>query len=334
MLRKATNHLNGAPVLFLILAMTFTGANVPFGKIIVQDMPVLLFLCVRFAIATAALSLLMRRTDWRTLQSQSREGGADILILAGVGSVLFTLFLLEGTKRTTATEAGIIAATLPAVVALIAVAVLRHAITGRGVATIALSILGLVIIQVSGTSGAGDATQTRGWAALAGNALVLLAVVCEAIFVLRSKNIATRLSPVALSFAVSAASLVLSLPLLAFEALQVDGSLYSRIPATTWALAVWYALSASVFCTILWYAGVGRVASWQAGLATTAIPVAAILVSTLTLGEVITTSQAAGAALVIAAIIVGAMAKPGTPKAPIPVDGVVASRSDASSKDL
>jgi drug/metabolite transporter (DMT)-like permease len=322
-------QLVAPPILFLILAMTFTGANVPFGKIIVQDMPVFLFLCVRFAIATAALAVLMRATDWAALRAQTQSGRLDILILAGVGSVLFTVFLLEGTKRTSATEAGIIAATLPAVVAALAVVVLRHRIGPRGIAAIALSILGLVIIQLTGALATGGSLAIDPAATLLGNALVLAAVVCEAVFVLRSRGIATRLSPVALSFAVSAASLVLSLPLLAIETTQANLAAYAAIPMQTWGLAVWYALSASVFCTILWYAGVGRVASWQAGLATTALPVTAITVAAVALGESMTAWQAAGAGLVIAAIVIGALAKAPAPLGGTTVDADRSKRSDA-----
>lgn len=327
MLDDHSNRLKIPPVLFLILAMTFTGANVPLGKFIVEDMPVFLFLGVRFAIATATLAFLLRHKDWRALMHLDRRQNSDVLILAGVGSLLFTVLLLEGTKRTSATEAGIIAATLPAVVAILAIVFMRARVTRRGSIAIGLSILGLVVIQSSGP----ETLQLQPiQTSLLGNALVLGAVICEAVFVLRSKDISQRVSPIALSLAVSATSLLLALPLILIELYHVGIAAYVQIPVTTWLAAAWYALTASVFCTVLWYAGVGRVEAWQAGLATTAIPVTAIAVAAILLGEVLTSVQAAGAVLVIAAITMGATTRDSRPThvAAPSVDGHRRNRSD------
>jgi drug/metabolite transporter (DMT)-like permease len=82
-----------------------------------------------------------------------------------------------------------------------------------------------------------------------------------------------------------------------------------------WLLGTWYALSASVFCLWLWYGGLPYVETWLAGLATAAIPVAALAASALYLREPIGAARLAGAALVIAAIVLGAMSGP-TGKAP------------------
>ena len=76
----------------------------------------------------------------------------------------------------------------------------------------------------------------------------------------------------------------------------------------TWLLGTWYALAASVICLWLWYRGLPYVETWLAGLATAAIPLAALATSALYLGETIGGWRLAGAALVIAGIVLGAMA--------------------------
>jgi drug/metabolite transporter (DMT)-like permease len=78
-----------------------------------------------------------------------------------------------------------------------------------------------------------------------------------------------------------------------------------------WVLGVWYSLAASVICLWLWYRGLPYVETWLAGLATAAIPVAALATSALYLGETIGPARLAGAALVIAGIVLGALASPG-----------------------
>jgi probable blue pigment (indigoidine) exporter len=62
-----------------------------------------------------------------------------------------------------------------------------------------------------------------------------------------------------------------------------------------------------VFCLWLWYGGLPHVETWLAGLATAAMPVTALAASALYLGETIGPVRLAGAALVIAGIVLGAL---------------------------
>jgi len=282
----------------LVLAMALTGSNVPFGKVIVSEIPVLLFLTIRFAIATLALLVVSRPADRQLLRQQGPALIGDIVVLSLVGSVLFTVFLLAGTQRTTASAAGIITATLPAVAAGLAAIFLRQPLTRAAGLSITLAVIGLAVMQ-AGATGQGSSPLS-----MTGNALVGLAVLSEATFVILSGRAARRLSPVGLSLGVSALGLVFSLPLGLW-------SLWTEPPgpisASTWALAVWYALSASVFCTILWYRGAAQAPSWQAGLATAALPITALAVSVAWLGETLASAQILGALLVIGAILAGAL---------------------------
>src|SRR3989304_1471580 len=49
-----------AAVLLLVAAMTLTGANVAFGKAIAAEIPVYAFVLFRFAVASAALAVMVR----------------------------------------------------------------------------------------------------------------------------------------------------------------------------------------------------------------------------------------------------------------------------------
>ncbi len=288
-----------AAILSLIAAMSFTGANVPFGKAIVLEVPVLVFLAFRFAVASIALLAVAHREPGPTLTALPTWRWLDIAILAAIGSVLFTLFMLEGTKRTAAVDAGIITATIPAVVALIGAAVSQRWPTTAQTLLITLAVAGLIAIQLGGNAaGAGGSWQ--------GNALVGAAVLCEATFVVVSQRMSALVRPIRLSLAVSVMSLAFCLPLAAFA---LDGFDPFAVRPEIWLLALWYALSSSVFCTVLWYRGAALVPTWLAGLATAALPVTAIAVAAAFLGEPVSAAQFAGATLVIVAIVVGALAK-------------------------
>jgi drug/metabolite transporter (DMT)-like permease len=161
---------------------------------------------------------------------------------------------------------------------------------------VALAVSGLVLVQATGARG--------GVTTLVGNLLVGAAVLCEASFVVLGKRLAPPYQPLRLSLGANLVGLALSLPLLA-AAPPFD---IASVAPGMWLLGTWYALSSSVICLWLWYRGLPHVETWLAGLATAAIPLTALAASALFLGETIGPARLAGAALVIAAIVVGALA--------------------------
>ncbi len=283
------------PFFLLIAAMTLTGANVPIGKVLIAHLVLADALALRFVVATIALALLLNNRDWQALAGLSRRDWLIVAILAVVGSVLFSVFILAGTAWTSASDAGIITATLPAVVTVAAALTYAERPGAYGFASVGLAVLGLAVLAIGRTDAASS---------LIGNALVMVAVACEATFVLASRAISARLSPICLSFAVAACSAAVTIPVSA--ATSATQSLWALTPQT-WLLALWYGLSASVFCTVLWYAGVGRVPSWQAGVATAALPLSALAVSILFLGEIADQFHVIGGGCVVAAIVLGAV---------------------------
>lgn len=287
-------------MLSLIVSMAMTGANVPVAKALVTHMPAETLLLLRFALAAVVLGIAMRFEPGPPLSGLGARQWGAVAVLGLVGSVLFTWFILAGVSRTSAASAGIITATLPAVIALAGVA-LGHRL-GRGqVAMIALAVAGVVLVQGE-LPGAAPAASLAG--AALGNLLIGCAVVCEATFAIVARGISGRLRPLRLSFAVALVSLAICLP---FGAPALFGLQLGAIEAATWTMFVWYALAASVLGTALWYLGVAHVEPWAAGLATAAVPVAAIVVSVLLLDERISAMQVAGAALVVLAILIGTL---------------------------
>ena len=219
----------------------------------------------------------------------------DLALMALLGLVGFTVLMLEGLKRTAAADAGIITATLPAVVAALGVVLLGDRLTRMQALSVALAVAGLALVQATSAAGGGS---------LAGNMLIAGAVICEASFVVLGKRLAPPYRPLRLAFGTNVAGLLMALPLALLDVSAFDAR---SVPSEMWLLAVWYALSASVFALWLWYAGLPQVETWLAGLATASMPVSALAVAALYLGEPIGPARLAGASLVIAAIVLGAL---------------------------
>jgi drug/metabolite transporter (DMT)-like permease len=230
----------------------------------------------------------------------------DLALMALLGMVGFTVLMFEGLKRTAAADAGIITATLPAVVAVLGMLFFGDRLARAQAFAVALAVAGLVLVQTTGAA--------RGASTLIGNLLIGGAVLCEASFVILGKRLAPPYRPLRLSFGANLVGLGLSIPLVLIDAPALD---LAAIRPAMWLLGTWYALAASVICLWLWYRGLPHVETWLAGLATAAIPVVALATSALYLGETIDSPKLAGAALVIAAIVLGAMSS--RPVAPPPL---------------
>jgi drug/metabolite transporter (DMT)-like permease len=284
----------------LLAAMTLTGANVAFGRAIAAECPVYLFLLFRFLVACGALAVLVHAEPGPRLTAMTSTERRDLVLMSLLGMVGFTVLMLEGLKRTSATDAGVITATLPAVAAVLGVVLAGDRLSRLQAAAVALAVAGVGLVQVAGAGLGGAAT-------LVGNLLVGGAVLCEASFVLLGKRLAPPWRPLRLAFGANLVGLALSLPL---ALPQMPGFVLSAVRPEMWALGTWYALSSSVLCLWLWYRGLPHVPTWLAGLATAAVPVAALAASAIYLGEAPGTVQLAGAALVIAAIALGAFAPP------------------------
>jgi drug/metabolite transporter (DMT)-like permease len=285
--------------LYLACAMLMTGANVPIGKVIVASMPVYAFTFLRFAAASAVLALLASREGGPRLGELQRHDWRDIAAMSLLGMVLYTVFILEGVKRTSGVDAGILLATLPAVVALLGAVVLRERPGAANILTVAMAASGVALILARETPAVAGQAST-----LLGDLLVGAAVLGEAAFVVLSRRLSGVLSPVRLAFAGSLAACALSVPpaLGSGELARLGG-----VSLEIWGLAGWYTLSASVLCLLLWYRGVAHVETWMAGICTACLPLAALAVSVLVLGEPLTWTQAGGAALVVLAILTGSL---------------------------
>ena len=284
----------------LTAAMVLTGANVVLVKAIVAEVPVYLFMLFRFLVSTGALLALVRGEPGPKLSEMRRGQARDLTVMALVGMVGFTALMFEGLKRTSAAEAGIITATLPAVVALLGVAGMRERLAIAQAAAVGLAVAGLLLVAAGAEPHSGS---------LFGNLLVAGAVVCEASFVILGKRLAPPYQPLRLALGANMVGLACAAPLALLE-MPFD---IGAISGATWMLATWYALSASVFCLWLWYRGLPQVETWLAGLTTAAVPVTALLAAMLFLAEKVDGWKLAGGALVLGAIVLGALAQP--PKA-------------------
>jgi drug/metabolite transporter (DMT)-like permease len=95
-----------------------------------------------------------------------RDEWFNLFLQALFGTFGFTLPMLGGLQRTSAVAAGGITSTIPVVVALLSWPILKERPNGRALASIALAIVGVVVINLAHVDqSAGGETSFTGTAA-------------------------------------------------------------------------------------------------------------------------------------------------------------------------
>ena len=281
--------------LYLSAAMTSVGSTVIASRLAADGLPPFTAVALRFLIATPLLYALMRvqRVRWPSLTA--RDVGL-LVMQAAAGSVGYTVLLMAGTHLSSPLDAGVMLGTLPAMSTLISAVVLREQQTARDWMAAAFATLGAIVV-----------TFTPGRAApsmdgLAGDALVLAAVACEAVFILLNRRLTVPLAPLALSTAMSGLGFVLALVPMMFEWRSV-----ASWQASALAAVAYYALVPTVLGYLCWYAGSARTSGTEAALFTAVAPVSAVLFAVILFGQTLTGTRLAGFALVLAGLLIGAL---------------------------
>ena len=280
---------------FLLLAgsMTLVGTYVALSKPLTAAIPVFALAFLRFAIASVAM------VPWsppaRGEPPLTRTEHRLFFVMSFFGNFLFSICMLYGVSMTTATAAGVILATLPAVVALLSRVFLRERLNPRVMLAVALAVGGIALLQLARPA----EESTRG-TTLLGNLLMFGAVVCEATYVIVAKRLSATRTPLRVSALINLWGLALITPFGLWQLARFD---LGALGASTWSLLVFYSLAASLFAVWMWVAGLRHVPANQAGVFTVALPLAATAVGTLFLGESFTLVHAAALALASAGVV-------------------------------
>ncbi len=287
----------------LALAQAAIAVNVIVGKFVIeQQMPIFLFLGIRFLISSLLLSMMVLIGKMRVIapthptHKLEKKDWVFLLGQAVTGGVLFNYLFFWGMESTTATSAGIISSTLPAFLAISAYVFLGEKFTFSKIAGIILAILGIVVISLdNGTDP--DAITGSFW----GDFLVLLAIFPEALYSIFNKYISNRVTPLGSAFIVNWLIFLMMLPL-AISSLPLAS--LNEIPSTHWALIGLGSLCGAFFYWA-WGEGLHTIPASTAAIFGGVLPVVTSLLGYLYLGERFGWYDFCGMLLVFASICVG-----------------------------
>jgi drug/metabolite transporter (DMT)-like permease len=284
--------------LFLTLAMAGAGSTVVASKIISTTLPPFTATCLRFAIASAVFALIIFLREEK-MPSLSRKDFALLLLQAGAGSVGYTVLMIVGLSLTSATNGGVIAGTLPAVTALLALLIFRQRPNKKVTTAIALSTAGVMMISIDISGGTLALPLLND---LLGMTILLLAMVCEGLFLMINKKLTTPIPALMLSATMCFLGFILSLVPAGIELTTISTS---GIPNNAIIAVAYYALIPTVLGFILWYEGASRTSNSEIALFTAVLPISAVIAAAVVLDEVVSTQQILGVTFVVAAILTG-----------------------------
>jgi drug/metabolite transporter (DMT)-like permease len=278
----------------LAAAMSIVGSSVVVGKMITSQIPIFMALTIRFLIAVPILIALSYRN--RSLHIPSKKMLVRVFLQSLTGVFLSNVLLLFGLQYTSASESGLLISTLPAMIAIIGWVILREPLSRYEWGGVVLSGLGVLVINMIGATANPSWTRTN----LLGNGLVFGAVICEALFTIFRKTSAELPALLGATW-VTGFSLLLCLPIGMVQMFNYD---WHSITSIQIAALVYYGVFVSVVGYFLWFRGVEDASVGVAGIFSGIVPVSAVVLSTVVLGEPFTSGHMLGLVLVLSAICI------------------------------
>ena len=284
-----------AIVVQLLLGMALFGSATPLSKLIGQQFSVFTASCMRMLIACLVLApftwLLTKRFG-----NAQRSDWWVIVAISLFGMVGFTAAMLFGMRLTTGVIGSTIMSATPAVTAGAAVVFFGAAMNWRTSGALALAVAGIVAINLLRTEGGGDTE-----APILGAALVAMAVCFEAAYTLLSRKLSDGISSLEATLAASLiAALVFVVLAIVFDPQPFD---FSDVGQTGWfAVAFWGAATAGL-APVLWYNGAREAPEALTAGAMAVMPLSALVLSYLLLGEPFRWSHLLGFGLVFSGLV-------------------------------
>lgn len=284
--------------LLLGLVMLFWAGNSITGRAVRDDIPPFTLALGRWLIAVAVLLPFAGRRLWAE-RAAALAGWRWITALGFLGIVCFNAFIYSGLHFTSAANALLLQASIPALVLVLDRALFGARAGGLHIAGVVASTVGVVGIVFKGDLSA-LTTLRLGM----GDVLVLCGVVVWALYtvLLRKKPPIASSSFLLLVFAIGALAMA---PLAAWEWEQ--GLTVAWSPKVLAAFA-YVGVFPSVLAYFIYNAATAQLGAARSGQAITLMPLFGALLSALLLGETLEGYHLVGMALILAGIVLSALA--------------------------
>lgn len=272
----------------LVLAMALWGSSFIALKFAFAELPPMWVIFGRMALGSLVFLLAWR---WRGRLDYRPGDWRYLLALAACEPCLYFIFEALALQHTSATQAGMITALLPLLVAMGAFLFLHERVARSTWAGFLLAVVGAIWLSLASEA------DSHAPAPLLGNFYEFLAMLCATCYTLLLKFLSERYSPFVLTAMQAFIGSLFFLPL---------ALLTEPLPSQFGVLGIGSVIYLGVVVTVgaygLYNFGVSRLPASQASGFTNLLPVFTLIFAALLLGESLTPMQYAAAALVFVGV--------------------------------
>lgn len=287
----------------LVLMVLIWGANFSVIKWAFVEIPPQPFNALRLVIASAVFLAAIR---WARRRAQTgdpvssivhtpnpltRRDRRDLIWLGLVGHLGYQFFFVGGVALSTASNAALIVGTTPTVLAVVSALLGRERISGFHWAGALLAVTGIAFVVGPGAS--------FGGATWRGDLMVMGSVACWTTFTLGSARLIERHSPLYVTGMTMVYGGIPYVALALPAILRVD---WTAVSLGAHVALVLSALLALNLAYVIWYTGVQRLGPARTSIYSNGVPIVAMFVAAMWLGESLTWMKIAGASAVLGGV--------------------------------
>ena len=308
----------------LLLMTVIWGTNYALVKSAFRELDPQAFNALRLIEASAvmaATSLIVRRLRWRvpergtsvqiasifhTPAAVTRADWIRLAWLGLIGHCLYQYLFVGGLAKTSVANGALLVSSTPVVITLLSWLTGKERIGALHWAGTLLSLAGIYVVVGRG------AHVTA--ASMRGDAMLVGAVVCWALYTIGARPLMVRHSPVGVTALSMLLGTLVYVPIAAPALGRVD---WSAVSTVTWVKLVYSSLFAICIAYTIWYAAVREIGSARTSVYSNLLPIVAMITAYVWLREPIGLTKVAGAAAVLAGV---ALTRMGQQRLQIPAE--------------
>lgn len=297
--------------LLVVLCTLIWGCNYAIVKIALRELPPLGFNALRLSIASILFLavLAFARPDSNGDAGRRASGGLfrsawditlrdwlSILALGATGHFIYQLGFIGGLSLTTVANSSLIIGCSPVVVTALTAAVGQERVSRRYWLGAALSLAGVYLVVGAGADVSRDS--------LVGDLVTLGAVCCWAVYVVWSRTLMRRHSPLAVTGYTMAIGTLMYLPFGYPSLAALD---WGRVSTLAWIALAASAVFALFVAYLIWHMSIQRIGNIRTAMYSNLTPVVALATAVLFLGDHVGSRETAGAVAILIGVAVARM---------------------------
>lgn len=279
--------------LALVCTVLIWGLSFVATKIVLTSFTPFIYIFLRFSLASIFfLALLIHRGFPKLTMNDHKK----LFLAAFFEPGLYFIFETTGLTYTTASKASIIISIVPIMVMLLARAVLKEQISGKSLAGVFLSIIGIIILVL------GDPQFSMSFkGATRGDLLILGGVMSSALYMVLARGLGKKLSALQITSFQMFYGTLFFFPLFIFN---VSSFQCSRVSTEAIGAIIFLTIFATILAFFFYNYALTKIPASHAAIFINGIPVVTAVGAWIILGERLTLLQIMGALVVLVAVMI------------------------------